>query len=168
MSADDQTPTDPSVAFGVLTQEAARFRAWAATDDAANRYGEWETDYEDWGYAHIAVEDALKAAPLPIWPPTVVDDLLYLLARDNEDEVIVDLLAEFPEALLWIAEIACDRGENDAKWQIADRLGNSRSDWERRVALLQRYLSDSDKYVRIRAQSAVDRLNGNEHHNDRW
>lgn len=160
MSAGDPKLTDPSVAFGILTQEAAKFRAWAGPDADKVGNGEWQTDYEDWGYAHIAIEDALKAAPLPLWPPAVIDDLLYLLAHDNECEETVDLIAKHPEALLWIAEVACDRGEPDARWQIADRLGNSRSELERRTALLQRYMKDSDKYVRVRAQSAVDRLNG--------
>lgn len=158
MSAGDPEPTDPSVAFGILTQEAAKFRAWAATYDDIGTNGERETEYEDWGHAHIAVDDALKAAPLSTWPSAVVDDLLYLLARDNECERTVYLIAQYPEALLWIAEVVSDRGEWEAKWQVADRLGHAGIALERCGVALTRLANDPHEYVRRRTLKTLVRL----------
>ncbi|MDQ7779981.1 MAG: hypothetical protein RDV41_09775, partial [Planctomycetota bacterium] len=74
-----------------LHKEVARFRHWAVTRDPSHALHfppEWECDYPHWQDLYAAVAAALES---PVTESSK-EELLFALARDNEDEVILDLL----------------------------------------------------------------------------
>lgn len=134
-----------------LQVELQRFRLWARTrnaEDAVHAAPEWECDYPHWQDLYAAVGLTLDAAP----ELAEFDDLLFALARDNEDEVILDMIADHPEFALELAHRALGYQERDARWQMAEVLG--RIPGEKSEALLAKFLGDADEYVRRRAANS--------------
>lgn len=136
----------------LLEEQLQRFRLWANTrgpEDA--RYGEWECDYPHWPELYSAVSAAL-AQPLF---DSDVDNLVFALARDNECEVILDLLVSSTTTLR-VATRALQSSDAEARWQAAVALG--RTAHPDGLPLLRLFLSDSDEYVRRRALFEVAHL----------
>lgn len=134
-----------------LEHEIAQFRAWAAMHP--KHYGEWETDYEEWPALRAAADEVLAHGPRDDGDISL---LLYALARDNECEFIRGMLEEHPESGMLLSRAAVAYPDTDARWQVADFLG-TRDDEEAR-RLLQRFVADSDEYVRRRALLASVRF----------
>ncbi len=79
--------------------------------------------------------------------------LLYALARDNEDEHVLETLEQFPAIAAQIADAAVTFSDPDARWQaavLAGRIGL--------VAVLLRFLDDEAEYVRRRAGFALQEM----------
>ncbi len=139
-------------------QEVARLRAWADAVPEARRVGEWECEYPAWGELYRAWGALLVASPTADWPPAVLDDALYAIARDNElEQLIADLGDRGAGPLLHVARASIDRGEADARWQCADALGR-RCELTHAEPLLIRFAADGDEYVRRRALQSLARL----------
>jgi hypothetical protein len=131
-----------------LKTEVAKFKKWAVSEP--QDYGEWEMDYPEWSAVYTAVEETLSQ---PILNDGDVSLLLYILARDNECEFILDMLGDAPEHGLRLAEAAFSCLERDARWQAAVFLGR-RSENEAKD-LLRQFINDEDEYVRRRALLAI-------------
>ena len=127
-----------------LALEVERFRTWASGH--AGSYGEWECDYPGWEKLYDATRGVLA---LPRVSAESVQRLLYVLARDNECEIVLAELDEHRETGMVMARAAWVDSESDARWQLAVFLG-AQDDEESR-ALLRRYVHDADEYVRRRA-----------------
>jgi len=84
-------------------QEVERFRAWSET---VEHRAEWEEAYPWWVDLYDTVRDALQMVPTQDWTPESERDVLYALARDNEDEVLLEELINHPGALLRLAPAA--------------------------------------------------------------
>jgi hypothetical protein len=89
------------------------------------------------------------------WNEDLAEDLLYILARDNEDECIKEDLVSRPACLIAVAKIGLGSGERDARWQIADALGSVQVPDSEVEDLLVHFHNDSDEYVRCRALMAI-------------
>jgi HEAT repeat protein len=128
-----------------LRDEVERFRRWA--DDQVGHSGEWEADYPNWETIYDAVRVTLSQDVLST---SDVDVMLYVLARDNECEVVLDELVTRPKHLLLLAT-ACksDTADVDARWQLAVGLGKLQD--ATAISLLRRFMDDPDEYVRRRA-----------------
>ncbi len=134
-----------------------RFKHWAETrDPSAALYSpsEWECDYLHWDEIYEAVAEFFKSEI----DPAMYDDILYTLARDNEDEVVLDMLAGHPALALQLAKHTLTSPELEARWQMAVVLGRIPGDESK--ALLIRYLDDPEEYVRRRAGHALDDRRG--------
>ena len=127
-----------------LRTEIERFREWASTQP--QDYGEWECDYDEWSDLYAAVEEVLSAPDLS---ETDIGYLLYALARDNECEIIRDMLEEYVVNSLRLAQAAVSYPDPDARWQVAVFLGTQIE--AESCALLRCYTQDSHEYVRRRA-----------------
>ncbi|MGN6152905.1 MAG: HEAT repeat domain-containing protein [Lysobacteraceae bacterium] len=139
-----------------IQREEARFRKWASNQDPGKRSGEWECDYPDWPSIYEAVTGVLsREDAITHLGDRGVESILYLLARDNECEIVADALAKRPEVLAAFAHAALQTGESDAKWQIAHGLGKPRVPREDAEALLVEFAVDADEYVRRRALLAL-------------
>lgn len=140
-----------------LLAEVARFRAWAGDrppDDLPP--GEWECDYPHWGDLYEAVLGHLVSSPPESWSPEEWQAVLYTLARDNESEHLAEEIGlHHPATLVALAEEALARGEPDARWQLAEQLGQEHVEAERLLLIL---ASDEAEYVRRRALGALARL----------
>lgn len=91
------------------------------------------------------------------WTDREVNDILYVMSWDNECEDLADEIEEKPDVLMKLANLALDSSEDDAKWQLADRLGNLSN--KPAESLLLKFVNDKDEYVRRRALIALGRMN---------
>lgn len=131
-----------------LSTELNRIKEWAKKSGKPAQ--EWDVEYPDWHKLIGAAQDALNRSSLD---SAEILSLLEVLALDHEAETLRDALAEAPEQGILLARSALTHPKADARWQLADFLG-TRSEPEA-VALLRRYLEDSDEYVRRRALLAA-------------
>ena len=135
-----------------FADETEAFRKW---DHSLSwpRYGEWECDYERWGNLNAAAECVL-ALDTTNWRPETTLQMLYVIARDNEIEVIADWVSRLPAILRHLAEAAIAHGERDVKWQIAKQLGRC-EEFPGRESLLLDLVADEYEYVRRMALRAL-------------
>lgn len=138
----------PSVSQQVRLRESLeRFRRWGDSTFGAERFGEWECDYEDWADIYDSVRAVLRTPPEG-WDDETKRLLIYAIARDNEAEVISEELTEEQLLALAVASVCSD--ERDAKWQLAEQLGRQPNKNEHEKLLLA-FASDRDEYVRRRS-----------------
>jgi len=131
-----------------LAEALARFRAWAADGHEGEGVGEWECDYEQWSEIYEAFNPALAAT----LSPNAIEDILYALARDNELEGLRQRLTTHPEILLTLGTAALASPEINARWQIAECLGEVGS--TATLDILRKFIDDPHEYVRRRALMA--------------
>ena len=145
----------------ILAKEIAKFREWAVVRRSpeyragqfSHSSAEWECDYPDWQKIYQAVESFLDSAADRNLTIDETELLLYALARDNEDERVLDTLQKFPTLALQIGRAALTHSDADARWQSAVllcRIGTLDA-----VALLRRFSADDAEYVRRRAKLAL-------------
>jgi HEAT repeat protein len=87
-------------------------------------------------------------------PTSVLCEIVYVLARDNEDERVLEMLTSRPEIVFALCELASS--ESEARWQIAVALG--RIGGVEASARLQRFVDDPEEYVRRRATLALQEI----------
>ncbi len=146
--------------MNTLSREIAKFRTWAeirlkegASGAHIHADAEWECDYPDWANLYEAIEGFLRATERRKLSSAELELLLYALARDNEDERIMETLGQFPDAVIQLAQVAFGYPDSDARWQVAVLLGKEGS--AKAVALLRRFLTDNTEYVQRRARIAL-------------
>jgi HEAT repeat protein len=140
-----------------LEREVARFREWADTETKAailpvsELGGEWEFEYKGWQSLYRAAFDVLDSLPLSEWDEETKALLLFVLARDNEGEIIAEELVSRPEILLILAKASIRSTDAQAKWQIATQLSKLGEGHAAAQSLLETLARDEDEYVRRRA-----------------
>lgn len=138
-------------------------RRWVAEyPGAESRSAEWESEYPAWQEVWSAASDFTADRPVTSWSVAEMDDVLFAIARDNEMEEVVEAVGANPATLIAVAIAAQARGEPDARWQIAARLGREAANREQAVTVLLRMVTDSDEYVRRRALLALGELRADE------
>jgi len=135
--------------------EVADFKGWASKADKS--YREWETEYPNWVKLYQHTAELLKGLSVERWNDELINDFLYILARDNEVENIVEQLIDLPNQLLSLAKSAITYNDADAKWQIAYGLGEISEEKLSIRIFLNDFLKDEDDYVRRRASFALDK-----------
>lgn len=145
-----------SLALNKLRSEVVKFEEWA--DSLNERKAEWEVFYLSWDDIYDAVRQYISEVPLSEWQPETYDLILYILARDNEDEVILRLLEQHPEQLVALAFKALTFEDFHARWQLAHGLSQVGVSKDVAESLIQKFLADEDEYVRRRASSALEYL----------
>jgi HEAT repeat protein len=138
--------------------EVALFRVWANSLPAAERRGEWEERYERGNTFRKEAMLFLETGDWTTWTEEVIEDVLYAIARDNEEENLIYIVAEAPECLLMLALVSVAKGERDARWQFADFLGEVFVGEPRAEEILLLLLRDDDEYVRRRALRSLARV----------
>ena len=131
-----------------LQEEVERFREWAGSDEP--KYGEWETEYPHWDRLYATVGELLCSGS---WPISSLPLLLYVLARDNEAEYVLDLLSQYQESGMALAGACINYPDSDARWQIAVFLGKVRT--PEAIEMLKKLAEDENEYVRRRALIAI-------------
>ena len=137
-----------------LTAEINKFKAWAAAYHYAG-IGEWECNYGNWRDLYRVFERFIYHIPFQLWTQETIDLILYAIARDNDIEELIDVVARDPERLIFLAERAVTSTERDAKWQFAVALGRVDQQLYPTEALLTRLMDDENEYVRRRALHAL-------------
>ncbi len=91
-----------------------------------------------------------------IGPTREKEQLLYIIARDNESEYLSDQLNE--TALITLTKQAIASGHRDDKWQLAIQLYKL-SDQALAITFLEAFVNDEDEYVNRRALMELGKLN---------
>jgi hypothetical protein len=117
--------------------------------------GEWECGYDDWQEIYKQFDFFIKTFPLNNWTSEIKNRLLYIIARDNEMEVLVENL---PDAMLVeLAKYSILNGKRDDKWQLAVQLSRL-SEKSRAIELLDKFVNDKDEYVNRRSLLELAKL----------
>jgi hypothetical protein len=138
-----------------LFLEIEIFRNWANTADKS--FGEWETVYLHWDRIYHYVKKLMEGTLVEKWSSDQLNEFLYILARDNECEIIIDTLIENPPQLFALAKHSIFFPDYDARWQIAYGLGEINENDQEIKNLLIKFLQDEEEYVRRRASFAFDK-----------
>jgi hypothetical protein len=140
-----------------FVETVVAFRSWADRYPVGQRSGEWECDYGRWPEITTAFTSFLDSGAPFLWDASVVEFLLYILARDNEMEILKQELITRPAHLLALARVALHSAECDARWQLADALGRVDLAVREVEPLLEQLCHDEDEYVSRRALLALAR-----------
>ena len=139
-----------------LFSEINKFRQWATNIPEENRSGEWECDYDEYGWRAIytSFRNFLITSNSGDWNNDIINELLYIIARDNELEELAEIVGKNPPILIILTKTAITIGEKDSKWQLASQLTNL-SDKKLAENLLEKFVQDTSEYVRRRALIAL-------------
>lgn len=146
-----------------LFEEINRFKDWAKNYPKSNKEehlyfdSEWECNYKNWDAIYTSFQNFIAHTNPLEWSEEETTRLLYIVARDNEDERLVDIIAENEAALTILAQQSLLSGEKDSKWQLATRL-HLLKDKNLAASLLHQYAQDQDEYVRRRASTELENL----------
>jgi HEAT repeat protein len=138
-----------------LEAEVTKFRVWADNYPISERSGEWECGYSEWQDIYNAFRAYVQPTGYRNWDQKITEDLLYLIARDNECEALIRETAKRSDDLLYLAENAVSSQERDTKWQIAVELGKLNTQRDIAEKLLLQFAHDPEEYVRRRALMAL-------------
>lgn len=142
-----------------LTSQVKCFQKWADAYPPDCRYGEWECDYPDWKSLYEAVLEFVADHPFGEWSTEQLEAVFYALARDNECQYLAEQICErHHETLIELAAASISLGEPDAKWQLAEELGQLQSSRGRTEKILLDFSRDTDEYVRRRALMSLARI----------
>ncbi len=146
--------------FMSLENELAKFWEWAnMTPDTYNEnrgLGEWEAEYPGWDALYKAANDALEQLNQE-FNHDLAQLLVYALAIDNEAGVVLKSVEEKLETPLRFVRKAVFSDQPQAKWQMAELLGNV--DVEGREKMLLQLINSEDKYVVRRALLSLNKVN---------
>lgn len=143
-----------------IFEELNKFRKWAST--VSGKFGEWECNYERWQEMYSTFISYLQRCSPTQVTKSEISDLIYAIARDNEDERLISLLSERPAWFKALLVHIFDCDEPDAKWQFADVLGNNILQFPETESALLRLINDKNEYVTRRALHSLGKI-GSKH-----
>lgn len=139
-----------------IEREIAAFHAWADEYPVSERSGEWECDYQRWPELYRAFSAFVADTQCHAWRESTKHNVLYIIARDNENQILARALGNSPENILCLAAYAVTHREPNATWQLAVELGGlPRTYWSRVEPLLLSYMRDPDEYVQRRVLTVL-------------
>jgi HEAT repeat protein len=144
-----------------LETELANFWEWAGmtpeTYTEQRGVGEWEADYPGWDRLHKAAKEALEQLNLE-FNHDLAQLLVYALAIDNEAGVVLKSVEEKLENKLRFVRKAVYSNQPQARWQMAELIGNMEVEGGEKM-LLHLINSEDDKYVKRRALMSLNKIN---------
>lgn len=142
----------------ILTIEANRFRAWADKYPKDSRSGEWECDYDNWPALNRAFLTLVSEKDPAKLSKSDINDLIYVIARDNEMEELIEEVASNSELFELLLKNVLISNESDAKWQFAISLGKGVLDKNVAEDALLQLVEDANEYVSRMALQALGRI----------
>jgi hypothetical protein len=99
-----------------MINEAKRFKEWEIKENPCySKYGEWEVDYLNWDEIYQSFDSWIQK---PNFRPDIIESVLYLMARDNECEIISGKLHGHPQLAKELAIQSMNFLHSNAKWQL--------------------------------------------------
>jgi len=144
---------DPSKdLYTQLDEQVDAFWEWSKSQK--HEY-EWETGYENWTLLYALFSKFIETTECSQWTQKTINNLLYLIARDNECGVLMNQLCEKPESLLFLAKEGLHDPDCDARWQLAHYLTQIVGSYPEAEEIICKFSDDQDEYVRRRATLAL-------------
>lgn len=144
-----------------LLEQAAKFRRWQETTypgkNAQEIGGEWEIDYPAWEDVWDAFCQVLTDFKAGQAEERLLAEMLYLIARDNEGEGLIQRTARHPAWFEALCRCAVRSPEPEARWQFAAYLPECPCSREVKDLILD-FAKDSHEYVNRRALLAMPAL----------
>ncbi|WP_442601809.1 hypothetical protein [Paenibacillus sp. KN14-4R] len=139
-----------------IDEQVDEFWKWSKNEKQVK---EWEANYESWTLIYSLISKLIETTEYKDWDRKTVNNLLYLIGRDNECEEIIVQVASKPSILCSLAEEALNYHDNDTRWQFAHHLGTITDKEPRTLELIIKFSEDYVEYVRRRAYAVLDILN---------
>lgn len=137
-----------------LLVEIEKFKKWSELTFpcriAGDIGGEWETGYNGWDAIYAAFEEALNRLRPEDFTADELAPLLYIIARDNECEILAQTLSEHDVWFVKVCHLALQSSDPEARWQLASRL-HGMKDHDQAKRFLEAFVRDEDEYVSRRA-----------------
>jgi len=139
--------------IGKLELEIINFKKWSST--LLDRQSDWELNYPYWNRIYSITDEIISSIPLIYWNEDTFQNILYLLARDNETETLLSELTTQPLKLIALAYYSLNYDDYQARWQIAEALGRLDAIYAEVDNIIVKFISDSNEYVSRRALLAL-------------
>jgi len=136
-----------------------QFKQWASEHYPLQQdelYGEWEAEYEEWDEIYTSFHSFLAQSQPLQWSKETKDELLYIIARDNDSSILAANLTE--EALLVLTDYSLQHGTSHSKWQLVTEL-HRLSNKQAAAFLVEAMVTDEDEYVSRRALMELTTIN---------
>lgn len=112
--------------------------------------------YPEWDAVEEGFTEILLTVDPEDWTAELEQDMLYVLARDNQREELLERLVRFPRSLLRLAFVGLDYPDYEARWQLAHGVGQIEESPSACETLLCHWATrDKEEYVRRRALLAL-------------
>ena len=144
-----------------LLKQAIKFHQWQEATypgkTSEELGGEWEVDYPYWNDTYSAFCHVLTQMDAETADSVLLDEMVYLIARDNEAEGFIQETTSHPQWFECLCRRAAASNENEAKWQFAAYLPECSCSQEVRDIILD-FAKDPNEYVSRRALLAMPAL----------
>ena len=144
-----------------LLEQAIKFHQWQEDtypEKTAEEIGSmWEVDYPYWNDTYRAFCHVLTQMDAETADSVLLDEMVYLIARDNEAEGFIQETTSHPQWFERLCRRAAASNESEAKWQFAAYLPECSCSQEVRDIILD-FAKDPNEYVSRRALLAMPAL----------
>ena len=144
-----------------LLEQARKFHQWQeitypgkTTEEIG---GAWEVDYPAWNDIFDAFCHVLTQMDAETADSVLLDEMTYLIARDNEAEGFIQETTSHPQWFERLCRRAAASNESEAKWQFAAYLPECPCSQEVKDMILD-FAKDPNEYVSRRALLAMPAL----------
>ena len=144
-----------------LLEQAGKFHQWQeitypgkTTEEIG---GAWEVDYPAWNDIFDAFCHVLTQMDAETADSVLLDEMVYLIARDNEAEGFIQETTSHPQWFERLCRRAAASNESEAKWQFAAYLSECPCSQEVKDMILD-FAKDPNEYVSRRALLAMPAL----------
>ena len=144
-----------------LLEQAIKFHQWQEATypgkTSEELGGEWEVDYPYWNDTYSDFCHVLTQMDAETADSVLLDEMVYLIARDNEAEGFIQETTSHPQWFECLCRRAAASNESEAKWQFAAYLPECSCSQEVRDIILD-FAKDPNEYVSRRALLAMPAL----------
>ena len=144
-----------------LLEQAIKFHQWQEATypgkTSEELGGEWEVDYPYWNDTYSAFCHVLTQMDAETADSVLLDEMVYLIARDNEAEGFIQETTSHPQWFERLCRRAAASNESEAKWQFAAYLPECPCSQEVKDMILN-FAKDPNEYVSRRALLAMPAL----------
>ncbi len=121
-----------------------------------NDNGEWEIGLELWEQMNQAYLVVVKKYGVEISTDSLLDDMLYVIARDNESSYLLQETRKYPQWFELLGRSCVKTNYTNAKWQFAEQIGHYKES-SNLSALLFYFIDSGDEYTeRMALQSLCE------------
>lgn len=138
--------------FSKIDMQVDVFWNWSK---AQKQEYEWEANYPNWSLLTTLFTQIIDSTDFSTWSQRTINNLLYLIARDNECEILIDKLTEHSKAYVFLALEGLRFPDSDARWQLAHYLIKIVNNEPNAEDIILKYVGDHVEYVSRRAMLAL-------------